>query len=584
MISAYWWVFLIISVVLAAIMAWLIYRLSQIKKTHMQLNQPPYDQLFQENNLLHTLIDNMPDYIYIKDNESRFIRSNQKIANVHGLKSPREMEGKTDYDFYPRELAEKFYLDEREIVATGKPLIGHEEVALNEQGEKVFLSTTKIPIKDPKGQVIGIVGMGRDITALKKAEEQIIEHAKELENANTLLEERQEEIRQQAEELTAQTENLINANQELEKLSIVARETDNVVIILDAEGNFEYVNNSFTKVYGYTLEQFVQSKGKNILQASFNPFIRDIMAKCRDTKETVRYQSEAINKDGKTIWTQSTLTPILDVQKNIIKFVAVDSDISALKKAQEMINQQKKEIENQRDKLEKLNITKDKFFSIIAHDLRNPFHSIQGFSDLLVKDYAKIEDQKKKEYIRLIFESSQHAYYLLENLLHWSRSQSDTIKFNPSEFPLSHIIDENLQIFHVSMERKNITFTSEIDANTIIYADKNMTDTVIRNLLNNAIKYTPDGGSIFITCKDEGKFIAVSITDTGIGINPEDLPKLFYLEEFHTTQGTEGEAGTGLGLIICKDFIQRNGGEISVVSKPGKSTTFTFTLQKSKAM
>jgi len=413
------------------------------------------------------------------------------------------------------------------------------------------------------------------------AEAKLIEHAEKLEHANTLLEEKQEEILQQAEELAAQTENLIKANQELEKLSVVARETDNVVIILDAEGNFEYVNNSFTKVYGYTLEQFVQSKGKNILQASFNPDIIDIMTKCRDSKETIRYQSEAINNDGKTIWTQSTLTPILDDQKNITRFVAVDSDITALKKAQEIINQQKKEIENQRDELERLNNTKDKFFSIIAHDLRNPFNSILGFSELLIKDFANIEDQRKKEFIGLIFESSQNAHNLLENLLQWSRTQSDSIKFNPSELSLSHIIGENLHLFHVSLEKKNITFTSEIDANTTIYADKNMTGTVIRNLLNNAIKYTPDGGKISIKCQDKGGFMAIDVADTGIGINSEDLPKLFHLEEFHTTLGTEGETGTGLGLIVCQDFIQRHGGKISVISEPGKGTTFTFTLPKS---
>jgi two-component system sensor histidine kinase/response regulator len=307
------------------------------------------------------------------------------------------------------------------------------------------------------------------------------------------------------------------------------------------------------------------------------------MANCRNTKETIRYHSEAVDKNGETIWTQSTLTPILDDQKNITKFVGVDSDITALKKAQEMINRQKQEIETQRDELERLNITKDKFFSIIAHDLRNPFHSILGFSDLLIKDYENIEDQKKKEFIRMIFESSQNAHNLLENLLQWSRTQSDTIRFNPSELSLSHIINENVHLFRLYLDNKNITLTSFIDENTTIYADKNMIHTVVRNLLNNAVKFTPIGGKISVTSQDKGKFISVGISDTGIGINPEDIPKLFHLEDFHTTQGTEGEAGTGLGLIICHDFIRRQGGEITVDSEPGKGTTFAFTLPKSKA-
>lgn len=584
MITKYCWIFLILIIILAALLVWLVYKLLQLKKAHQKLKNYSIDNQLLEENLFHTLIDNMPDIIYIKDKESRFIAANRKLADIHGLKSPRMMAGKTDFDFYPGELASKYYQDEQEIITSEKPLINLEETGLDAKGNKINLSTTKIPVKNSKGDITGIVGIGRDITSQKMAELKLIEHAKELEHTNTLLEEKQEEIQQQAEELATQAETLMNTNQELEKLSIVARETDNVVIILDNEGNFEYVNNSFTKVYGYTLETFIQSKGKNILQASFNPFIKDIMAKCRKTKETVRYQSEGINKDGKKIWTQSTLTPILDEEMNITKFVAVDSDISAIKKAQEMINQQKKEIEIQRDKLEKLNKTKDKFFSIIAHDLRNPFQSIQGFSDLLVKDYERIDDERKREFITLIFESSQYAHNLLENLLQWSLTQSDTIKFNPSDFSLSNIIYENLHVFHASIEKKELTVTSAIDEGIMLYADKNMTDTIIRNLLINAIKYTPNGGKISITYQDNGEYIAVSITDTGIGINPEDLPKLFHLEEFHTTNGTAGETGTGLGLIICRDFIEKNGGKISVTSEPGKGTTFTFTLPKSKAI
>ncbi len=581
MITQYWWIFLILFIILMAILIWLVYRLIQLKHAHQDLSDHTSDNLFIEENLLHTLIDNMPDFIYIKDKKSRFIIANKKLADVHGLKSTRMMTGKTDFDYYPKDLANKFYWNEQEIMATGKPLINHEETGLDEKGNTIYVSTTKIPIKNKKREIIGIVGIGRDITARKMAEEKLLEHAEELEHANALLEERQDEILQQAEELSAQADSLIQANRELDKLSIVARETDNVVIILDAEGNFEWVNQSFTNVYGYTLKQFVQTKGKNILQASFNPYIKDIMKKCTGTKETIRYQSEAANKDGKPIWMQSTLTPILDKQKNIIRYVAVDSDITALKKAQEMINNQKKEIESQRDKLEKLNVTKDKFFSIIAHDLRNPFQSIMGFADLLVKNYAELEDQTKKEYIGLIYESSQYAHSLLENLLHWSRTQTDSIKYEPSEISIALIIDENLHMLHAYIEKKGLTVTSKVDSNAIVHADKNMLDTVVRNLITNAVKFTPRGGKITIKSQDKKDFLAISVTDTGIGIEKEDLPKLFHLETFHTTPGTEEESGTGLGLIICNEFVKKHGGEISVDSKPGKGSTFTFTLPKS---
>jgi PAS domain S-box-containing protein len=580
MITQYWWIFLILFIILMTILIWLVYRLIQLKHVHLDLSDHTSDNLFIEENLLYTLIDNMPDFIYIKDKKSRFIIANKKLADVHGLKSPRMMKGKSDFNYYPKELANKFYWNEQEIMATGKPLINHEETGLDEKGNTIYVSTTKIPIKNKKREIIGIVGMGRDITARKKAEEKLLEHAEELEHANALLKERQEEIVQQSEELSAQADSFIQANRELDKLSVVARETDNVVILFDAEGNFEWVNQSFTNVYGYTLKQFVQAKGKNILQASFNPYIKDIMKKCNSTKKTIRYQSETVNKDGKPIWMQSTLTPILDKQKNIIRYVAVDSDITALKKAQEMINNQKKEIESQRDKLEKLNVTKDKFFSIIAHDLRNPFQSIMGFADLLVKNYAELEDQIKKEYIGLIYESSQYAHSLLENLLHWSRTQTDSIKYEPSEISIALIIDENLHMLHANIEKKGLSVTLKVDSNAKVYADKNMLDTVVRNLINNAVKFTPRGGKITIQSQDKKDFLVISITDTGVGIEAEDLHKLFHLETFHTTPGTEEESGTGLGLIICNEFVKKHGGEISVDSKPGKGTTFTFTLPK----
>ena len=222
-------------------------------------------QLFGETQLLYTLIDNMPDLIYIKDTDGRFIVGNKKIMDVHGLKSRDQLIGKSDHDFYPRELADMFRRNEQTIISTGKPLIDHEEKSLDEGGNEILLSTTKIPLYDAGGKIIGLFGMGRDVTENKATEQKLVDHADQLQQINTILEEKQEEIQQQAEELSAQAEHLRLVNQELEKLSVAVRETDNVVIILDAQGNFEWVNNSFTKVYGYTLEQFIRERGKNIL-------------------------------------------------------------------------------------------------------------------------------------------------------------------------------------------------------------------------------------------------------------------------------------------------------------------------------
>ena len=535
-------------------------------------------QLFDEKHLLYTLIDNMPDFIYIKDTDSKFIVANQKLIDVHNLKSRDQLIGKSDHDFYPRELADKYHSNEQAIIRTGKPLINHEERSLDEKGNTIYLSTTKIPLHDTDGKIIGIVGIGRDITDKRRAEEKLLDDADQLQQINALLEEKQEEIQQQAEELSAQADNLRLINQELEKLSAAVSETDNVVIILDEDGNFEWVNNSFTRVYGYTLDQFIQERGKNMLEGSHNPEIKDILAKCRDSGKTVRYETETMDKDGNVIWTQSTLTPVLNSEKQIIRFVAVDTDITAVKKAQDIVNTQKTEIELQRDQLEKANITKDKFFSIIAHDLKNPFHSIMGFTDLLIKNYNDFEDTKKKEFLGLINESSQYANNLLDNLLYWSRTQTDSIKYSPIKFDLHSLVNEIQHMLHGNAEKKQLAVLNLVPEASYVYADKNMIHTVLRNLVSNSIKFTPAEGTISVEAVPEEDFIHVNVKDNGVGIPLDKHGKLFSFEEFHSTSGTAGEPGTGLGLIICFEFVKKHGRELSFSSESGKGTTFTFIL------
>ncbi|MEE9461013.1 MAG: PAS domain-containing protein [Bacteroidales bacterium] len=535
-------------------------------------------QLFDEKQLLYTLIDNMPDFIYLKDTDSKFIVANQKLIDVHNLKSRDQLIGRSDHDFYPKELADKYKLNEQTIIHTGKPLINHEERSLDEKGNTIYLSTTKIPLHDADGTIIGIVGIGRDITDKRKTEEKLLDHADQLQQINALLEEKQEEVQQQAEELSAQADNLRLINQELEKLSAAVSETDNVVIILDEDGNFEWVNNSFTRVYGYTLDQFIQERGKNMLEGSHNPEIKDILAKCRDSCKTIRYHTETMDKDGNVIWTQSTLTPVLNAEKKIIRFVAVDTDITAVKKAQDMVNNHKAEIELQRDQLEKANITKDKFFSIIAHDLKNPFHSIMGFTDLLIKNYNDFEDTKKLEFLGLINESSQYANNLLDNLLHWSRTQTDRIKYSPIKFDLHSLVNEIQHMLHGNAEKKQLALLNLVPEASYVYADKNMIHTVLRNLVSNSIKFTPAEGTISIEAIPKEEFIHIIVKDNGVGIPLDQHGKLFSFGEFHSTSGTAGEPGTGLGLIICFEFIKKHGRELSFSSESGKGTSFTFVL------
>ncbi len=243
--------------------------------------------------------------------------------------------------------------------------------------------------------------------------------------------------------------------------------------------------------------------------------------------------------------------------------------------------QNESEIKLKNEELTNLNATKDKFFSIIAHDLKSPFNSIIGFSNLLIrqieeKDYASIE-----RYAGIIQNSSQQAMDLLMNLLEWSRSQTGRIVYTPEKINFSTSIDEVTELFFALAQQKSITIYKTIPDSISIYADKAMISTILRNLISNAIKFTNVGGEISISAEQILNDLVVSVSDNGVGMDESAIGKLFRIDETHTTLGTENEKGTGLGLLLCKEFIEKHGGKIWVESFPGKGSKFHFSIPNS---
>jgi PAS domain S-box-containing protein len=556
----------------------ILYLINKIRKNNAQPDKHLTDGTDPENQLIFTLIDYIPDRIYIKDRKSRFIAGNRHVANIMGVSTGRELIGKTDFDFYAKDLADEYFRDEQLIMKSGESIINKEERGLDLDGNEIIVSTTKVPFKNNHGKIIGIIGIGRDITLQKLNEGKLLKQQRNLLEANTLLEERQEEIQQQAEELHTQSEFLIQVNQELEKLSLVASHTDNVIIIMDAEANIEWGNHRFEEFYGMSMDEFRKNYTPNLRKVSANPDINSILDSVIQTRKAASYEALARDHDGSETWMQTTISPVLDERGNIIKLIAIDSNITKIKTAEEEINLQKSEIEKNRDELNKLNATKDKFFSIIAHDLKNPFHSIMGFSDLLTRSYDAIDEERKKEFLGLIKESSTAAYKLLENLLDWSRTQTNVIKFTPANINLSDILYDNVQIHSVNAQNKEIAINYDLPVDIITCADANMVNTIVRNLISNALKFTPGGGQIMVKAWEAPDRVNVSVSDTGIGMDEQAKRKLFRIDEFHNTAGTAGETGTGLGLIICREFVAKHGFDIHVESEPGKGSTFSFSL------
>jgi len=225
-----------------------------------------------------------------------------------------------------------------------------------------------------------------------------------------------------------------------------------------------------------------------------------------------------------------------------------------------------------------MNATKDKFFSILAHDLKNPFSGMYSLSEVLNKNYDITDEVDRKQIVGKIHKTGRQIYSLLENLLTWSRSQRGLIEFEPVLFNLQNIIDTNINLHRAQIERKNINLSSEEESNLVVFGDRNMIDTAIRNLLNNAVKFTQPGGKITIRTEKNKNFVQTSIIDTGIGISKEDQLKLFRIDIKTKSIGSSKEKGSGLGLILCKELIEKNGGIIKIESELGKGSSFIFTI------
>jgi PAS domain S-box-containing protein len=237
-----------------------------------------------------------------------------------------------------------------------------------------------------------------------------------------------------------------------------------------------------------------------------------------------------------------------------------------------------KKLKEQTELLHELNITKDKFFTIIAHDLKGPFNSVLGLTELLLAEYDNISENERLSYINLLYNSSNTSYKLVENLLEWARLQRGQVELQREELNLAKIVNESIEPSLPNAAQKGITVTTNIENHLSLKADSNSIKTIIRNLFNNAIKYTPNGGSVVFNAHQNENDIEISIADTGIGMSPNRISKLFRIEENQSRLGTNNESGTGLGLILCKDIIAKHNGKIWAESEPGKGSVFKFSI------
>ena len=365
-------------------------------------------KLQKERLLLRTVIDNIPDSIYCKDTAGCKTLANHTELRFAQVTSETEILGKTDFDLYPKELAEAFYADDQVVLKTGQPVINREEFVMDNNGRKRWLLTSKLPLKDEVGNITGIVGIGRDVTIRRQIQE----------------------------EIKLKNEELICSNAE-----------------------------------------------------------------------------------------------------------------------------------------------KDKFFSIIAHDLKGPFNGFLGLTQVMAEELPSLTPAEVQKIAVSMSNSAKNLYHLLENLLEWSQIQQGAFPFNPEIIQLGIVVRSSIDMICETAKSKDIEIATDIADGLLVFVDINMIQTVIRNLVLNAVKFTPRGGKITLLAKvATGNNIEISINDNGIGMNPAMIENLFRIDVHTNRKGTEGEPSTGLGLLLCKEFTEKNGGKIWVESEEGIGSTFYFTL------
>jgi PAS domain S-box-containing protein len=340
-----------------------------------------------------------------------------------------------------------------------------------------------------------------------------------------------------------------------------------LIFVMNEEGRFIDVFIADEMMLQYVKKKYM---GKLVQEALPSPLAEKLMELISQTitsksKGVIEYEFET--NLGMT-WFQGRSAP-MDIKLNDKKCIILAAyDITSRK-------------ENEQKLLE-LNATKDRFFTIMAHDLRNPFGAILGSSELLSETLSRSANHDAYHLAKHITKSAELTFDLLENLLQWARSQTGGLNFKPQKIILCELVESTINLLENQAFGKEVNLLQSVPKTIIVHADLNLVRTILRNLVSNAIKYTPQGGNVNVSAIESGDFIQITVSDNGVGIPPEVLDRLFRIDSKYTTSGTNNEKGTGLGLILCKEFVELNGGKIWVESTVNKGSQFSFTLPRRK--
>ena len=347
-----------------------------------------------------------------------------------------------------------------------------------------------------------------------------------------------------------------------------------MIVLLNEKGVQQYVSHSCEKILGFKPKELT---GIDVIKLMIHPDdkkeVRRAFREVLQNKAHGGVQYRHKHKNGHWVYleaygTNQTHNP------SIGSVILNVRNITERKKTEDQLRESQ-------EHLRRLNATKDKFFSIIAHDLKSPFNSIIGFSNLLLDRVKDTNEPEIFKYASLIRESSIQSMDLLTNLLKWSQSQTGSINFDPGYLNLHTMAEKIISFFIPVANQKKIAIRHEIPENYSLYADYELIHTILRNLISNSIKFTHPQGEVVLEVKKEYDTSKISVSDNGVGIENTVLQRLFRIDKHFSTHGTRNEKGSGLGLLLCKDFVEMHKGKIQCKSKPGKGSIFFFTIPHS---
>ncbi len=496
-------------------------------------------ELDYERFLLETLLDYSPDYIYFKDRDSRFLRLSRALANYLGLDDPSAAIGKTDCDFFDAERAEQYRADEQEVMATGRPIIDKEEKGMFPDGRVAYLSTTKVPLRNGRGEIIGTFGISRDITARKRAEEE------------------------------AETERYL--------LHSLMDSVPDSIYFKNAEGRYLRVNRAKAARSG--LSDPAEAIGKSDADVFPAEHSRRTL---EDEEEVIRTGRPLIGKeefltwpDGRQSWVATTKLPLYDRDGRIVGTFGISHDITGQKQAaaQERLAKEAAEAASR---------AKGDFLANMSHEIRTPLNAIIGMTELVLDTELAAS---QREYLKLVMESGESLLSVINDILDFSKIEAGKLALESTEFELRESLGDALKSLAFRAHCKGLELACEIhpEVPERLYGDVGRLRQILVNLVGNAIKFTETGEVVVeVTCRGRTESEAelyFSVRDTGIGVPANKLSSIFAAFEQVDTSTTRKFGGTGLGLTICSRLVELMGGKIWADSEFGRGSTFHFTTR-----